>query len=311
MGVHRNKDLPTLFHLGTPRAGSSFLFNLLKSHPDVSLSPMQKVNFYTSNWERGFEWYLTQFPANGRRVDTSPTYIRWGEVAAPRIKEAVGAEAPRFLLVLRNPIDYARSHYQMQARQGQLERDRDRYPELPETFLGFARRYDEWLDRARYAHLLKDYWFPHFDRSQFKIVLFEDLVAQTDRVSAEILEFFGLPVRPLATVSLSQNRTLRNPAFHKARRALNRGPRGLKRFVKRGRVFNLVYLRWMVQQDAKLSPEDRAGLAELLADDVAALKELLGRDIPQWHDFAGTGVANGSPPPQHQRQHVRASRAHR
>ena len=120
-------------------------------------------------------------------------------------------------------------------------------------------------------------------------MLFEDLVTQTDRVSAEILEFFGLPVRPLATVSLSQNRTLRNPAFHKARRALNRGPRGLKRFFKRGRVFNFMYLKWMVQQDAKLSPEDRAGLAELLADDVAALKELLGQDIPQWHDFAGTG----------------------
>ena len=238
---------------------------------------------------------MAQFPAGGRRVDTSPTYIRWGDVAAPRIREALGAEAPRFLLVLRNPIDYARSHYQMQARQGHLERQRDRYPELPDTFLGFVRRYDEWLDRARYAHLLKDYWLPHFDRSRFKIVLFEDLVAQTDRVSAEILEFFGLPVRPLDTVPLSQNRTLRNPAFHTVRRALNRGPRGLKRFVKHGRVFNFVYLKWMVQQDAKLSPEDRAAMAELLADDVAALKELLGQDIPQWRDFAGAGVADPLP----------------
>jgi hypothetical protein len=183
----------------------------------------------------------------------------------------------------------------MQARQGHFERERDRYPELPDTFLGFARRYDEWLDRARYARLLEDYWLPHFDRSRFKIVLFEDLVAQTDRVSAEILEFFGLPVRPLDTVSLSQNRTLRNPAFHTLRRGLNRGPRGLKRFVKDGRVFNYVYLRWMVQQDAKLSPEDRAAMAELLADDVAALKELLGQDIPQWHDFAGAGAADAFP----------------
>jgi hypothetical protein len=195
-------------------------------------------------------------------------------------------------LVLRNPIDYARSHYQMQVRHGRLERKRDRYPELPDTFLGFVRRYDGWLDRARYAHLLEDYWLPHFDRSRFKIVLFEDLVAQTDRVSAEILEFFGLPVRPLHAPSLSQNRTLRKPAFYKLRRALNRGPRGLKRFVKHGRVFNFVYLKWMVQQDAKLSPEDRAAMAELLADDVAALKELLGQDIPQWPDFAGAGVPN-------------------
>jgi Sulfotransferase domain len=296
VGVRRSVDLPTLFHLGTPRAGSSFLFNLLKSHPDVSLSPIQDVNFYSTNWERGFEWYLSQFPAGGHRVDTSPTYIRWGEVAAPRIKAAVGAEAPRFLLVLRNPIDYARSHYQMQVRHGYFERQRDRYPELPETFLGFARRYDEWLDRARYAHLLTDYWLPHFDRSRFKIVLFEDLVAHTDLVSAEILQFFGLPVRPLATTPLSQNRTLRNPALYKIRRALNKGPEGLKRFIKRGRVFNYVYLRWMVQQDAKLSAEDRAAVAELLADDVAALKELLGQDIPQWPDFAGAGVANPSRP---------------
>lgn len=304
MSRHQNpEDLPTLFHLGAPRAGSSFLFNLLKSHPDVSLSPMQKVNFYTANWDRGFEWYLTQFPADGRRIDTSPTYIRGGEVAAPRIKEALGAEAPRFLLVLRNPIDYARSHYQMQARQGHFDRNRDRYPELPETFLGFVRRYDEWLDRARYAHLLQDHWFPHFDRSRFKIVLFEDLLAQTDRVSVEILEFFDLPVRPLAAVSLSQNRTLRYPTLHRFRRALNNGPQGLKRFVKGGRVFNFVYVKWMVQQDAKLPSDDRRAIAELLAADVAALKELLGHDIPQWRDFAGSGGntdAVASSPPENQ-----------
>jgi hypothetical protein len=290
MGARQNMDLPTLFHIGTPRAGSSFLFNLLRSHPDVSLSPVQDVNFYSTNWERGFEWYLTRFPADGRRVDTSPTYIRWGEVAAPRIKAAVGPEAPRFLLVLRNPIDYSRSHYQMQIRNGHLFDEIEAHSAEPaETFLGFARRYDEWLDRARYAHLLKDYWLPHFDRSRFKIVLFEDLVAQTDRVSADILEFFDLPVRALDTVPLSQNRTLRHPGLYKVRNALNKGPEGLKRFVKHGRVFNFVYLKWMVQQDAQLSSQDRAGLAELLADDVAALKELLGQDIPQWRDF--TGVA--------------------
>src|SRR5262245_37251102 len=291
MGVRGDMDLPTLFHLGTPRAGSSFLFNLLRAHPDVSLSPLQKVNFYTSNWERGFDWYLAQFPDNGNRVDTSPTYIRWGDVAAPRIKAAVGADAPRFLLVLRNPIDYARSHYQMQARQGHLVDEIEASDgELPNTFLGFVRRYDEWLNRARYAHLLNDHWLLHFDRSRFKVVLFEDMVAETDRVSAEILEFFGLTVRPLVTVPLSQNRTLRNPVLYTLPRALNRGPRVLKRFVKRRRVLNFVYMRWMVQQDAQLSPEDRAAVAELLADDVAALKELLGQDIPQWHDFAGAGT---------------------
>lgn len=56
----------------------------------------------------------------------------------------------------------------------------------------------------------------------------------------------------------------------------------------------------MVQQDPKLSPHDRAALAELLADDAGALKELLGQEIPQWQDFAGVKVAQGSVPPQRQ-----------
>jgi hypothetical protein len=74
----------------------------------------------TTHYEKGFKWYMAQFPAEGTRIDTSPTYVH-SEVGAPRIKEAVGAEAPRFLLIVRNPIDYARSHYQMQVRQGTLD----------------------------------------------------------------------------------------------------------------------------------------------------------------------------------------------
>ena len=285
--VPRSGELPTRFHIGTPRAGSSFLFSLLKSHPEVSLAPAQDVNFYTLNYERGFDWYLESFPAAGVRIDTSPTYFRLFGVAAPRIKAAVGAEAPRFLLVLRNPIDYARSHFQMQLRQGTCEREPDEYPVVPASFLEFARRYDGWLGRARYADLLGRVCFTHFDRSRFQIVLFEDLVGRTDAVAAEILEFFGLPPRPLKAARLSQNRTLRHPALYKLRRGLNRGPRGLKRFIKRRRSLNALYLNVMVQKAPKELPAgDRAAVAELLADDVAALKRLLGREIPQWKDFA-------------------------
>lgn len=283
----RSEELPTRFHIGTPRAASSFLFNLLKSHPDVSLAPVQDVNFYSLNYERGFDWYRESFPTAGVRIDTSPTYFRLFDVAAPRIKAAVGSEAPRFLLVLRNPIDYARSHFQMQLRQGAFEREPDEYPVVPSSFLEFARRYDGWLGPARYADLLERVCFAHFDRSQFEIVLFEDLVADSERVGNEILAFFGLPPQRLATVPLSQNRTLRHPALYRLRRGLNRGPRGLKRFVKRRRVFNALYTNWMVQKTPKELPAaDRAGVAELLADDVANLKRLLGREIPQWKDFA-------------------------
>jgi hypothetical protein len=279
-------DLPTRFHIGTQRAGSTFLFNLLKSHPDVSVNPTQAIEFYGARYHQGFEWYLSGFPAEGIRIDTSARLFLYGDVAAPRIKEAVGADAPRFLLVLRNPVDYARSHYEYQLRRGMLERNRDLYPVLPGSFVQFTRRYDEWLSLARYAYLLQNFWFSHFDRSRFKIVLFEDLVAEPDRVCREILDFFGVSARPLGTAPASQNRTMRHPALHVVRRALKRGPPGLRKLLKGSRLLNWVYLNWMVQRTPMLSAGDRAAVAALLADDVAALKKLLGHEIPQWGDFA-------------------------
>lgn len=283
----RTAELPTRFHIGLPRGGSSFLFNLLRSHPGVTLNPVQDINYYTLNFDRGLDWYLDGFAGDGVRIDTSPTYFRMFDVAGPRIKQTLGAREPRFLLVLRNPIDYARSHWQMSVRQGTFEREPDVYPEIPARFLDFARRYGDWLCRARYAELLERHCFSQFDRSCFRIVLFEDLVSRTDEVAAEILEFFELPRRPLSTPALSQNRTLRHPVFHRLRRGLNRGPAGLKRFVKRHRVFSEIYLRLMVQKSApQLPPADRAALAELFADDVARLRMLLGRDLSEWQDFA-------------------------
>ena len=120
IGILGSVDLPTRFHIGTQRAGSSYIYNLLKSHPGVSLSPRQEIHFYTRKFEQGVDWYLSNFGSGGTPIDTSPKYFHRGEVVAPRIKTMLGDARPYFLLVLRNPIDYAFSHFRMHQRQGAL-----------------------------------------------------------------------------------------------------------------------------------------------------------------------------------------------
>jgi len=276
--------LPDLFHIGTQRAGSTYLYNLLKTHPEVSLSPLQEVHFYmTKNFHRGVDWYMNCFPKEGHQIDTSPKYFMLGEQVAPRIKDLLKDQIPLFLLILRNPIDYVNSHYQMHLRTGYFKRQRAMYPKVPTALVEFVKIYPTYLERGLYCNILEEHWLSHFDESQFKIVFFEDLVTNTDDVIRQILDFFGLPSRQLSTVPSSKNRMLRHPFLYKARDTVVKMPQ-LKSFLKGSKLFNYFYDNYL-SANAPLSKEDRGWLQKYFSEDVERLKERIGRDIPQWSDF--------------------------
>ncbi|MFQ5795734.1 MAG: sulfotransferase [Candidatus Bipolaricaulia bacterium] len=277
-------ELPNLFHIGTQRAGSSYLYNLLKTHPEVSLSSYQEIHFYTRNFHRGVEWYTNSFTKLGQRIDTSPKYFMQGEQAAPRIKELLREPPPLFLLILRNPIDYVHSHYQMQLRKGYFAKHSAMYPKVPTDLVEFVKMYPNYLERGLYCKLLEEHWLSRFDESQFKIVVFEEFVTNTDEVIREILGFFGLPDRRLSTVSSSKNRMLRYPFLYGAKRAAVKRPR-LKSFLKSSRLFNSIYDHYLSARPLGLSKDDRGWLREYFSEDVNRLKQRLGGGIPKWSDF--------------------------
>lgn len=280
---HGGRGLPRLFHIGTQRAGSAFLFNLLRGHPAVALCPDQEVHYYTARHDRGAAWYRRVFPGDGEPVDTSPKYFQMGAIAAPRILEAVGERDPRFVLLLRNPIDYAESHFQLQRATGYLEEE-PRYPEVPGDFMEFVDRYPAYLERARYAALWSEHWLPRFGRHQFHVVPFERFIRDTDRELAGILRFWGLPDAPLEAAPASRNRRLRHPALRGARRYVTSRPR-LRESLKGSRAFNWLYETVLTRAPEPLAPERRSRLAGTLADDVAHLRTLLDDPIPEWADF--------------------------
>ena len=276
--------LPSLFHIGTQRAGSTYLNNLLRAHPEISLSSYQEVNYYTTNYERGVHWYTSSFERTGQRIDTSPKYFLSGSIAAQRIRDAVGNQSPRFLLILRNPIDYVHSHYQLHLRSGYFYKHDAKYPEVPTDLVAFAKKYPQYLERGSYCELLKRHWLARFDLSQFKIVFFEEFVAGTNDVLPEILEFFDLPHCRLAASSSTKNRMLRSPLLYDLSTFVSGMPR-LKSFLKKSSLFNKFYENYLSAQAPRLSEKDRGFLAGYFAADVSALKKKVGRGIAVWPEF--------------------------
>jgi hypothetical protein len=214
--TRRWRALPDYLILGTQKGGTSSLHKYLGAHPNVASPTRKEIHYFSYNMEKGTEWYRGHFPTNaflsgarrvrGRRPlcgDTSPDYLfhpRTAERAMPLLPEA------RLLVLLRNPVDRAFSHYRHRIRKGvesrtfeaaiaeELELEaaddgslrEDAYYDSP----AHAKR--SYLTRGLYARQLRR-WFAVYPRDRFLIVRSEDFFNDPRATYARILEFLGLP----------------------------------------------------------------------------------------------------------------------
>ena len=277
--------LPLLIHIGTQKAVSTYLYNLLTGHPDAGLSTYTEVNFFSTRFEKGIDWYQNVFPPTGKPIDCSPTYFKGGESVAQRIKETYGAKSSelRFLLILRNPIDYVQSHFSMQRQQDFFTKRSDLYPVPPDSLSVCARMYPEYLKRGKYAELLEE-WLRYFRRDQFLIVPFEWFVKNESDAMAQILAFWGLPERTLTAAPVSHNKALRFGILARLRDVVLSYPK-LKSFLKGSRAFQYVLIHFLTASTKEsITPQLRRELSEVFAADVKKLSAH-GVTTSYWKDF--------------------------
>jgi len=281
--------VPIRFHIGTQKAGSSYLYKLLDAQPAVAMSERAEVSFFSTYYQEGMEWYKGTFPDGGEAIDLSPAYVKFNGLVPARIAETVPPADARFSLFLRNPIDYVASHFHMHKLQGFFAKRPDEYPEVPESLGDFLAMYPAYAARGRYHELLSTGWLEHFDISQFSITPFERFTRAPHATLEELLAFFGIEYDPDAVPEkqlVVTNKALRFPWAYRMRATLTNFPR-VKRALKNSRAFGYVHERFLTTKSGKtLTDGERAQLAALFADDVARLKMLTGYDFPEWTDFS-------------------------
>jgi hypothetical protein len=114
--------LPDFLIIGAPKCGTTSLYYLLTGHPHVKPAAAKELHFFSSHFELGIQWYRRCFPRpthkDGRSTITgeaTPSYL--ADLHAPaRVAEVV--PQARLIVLLRNPVDRAYSHYQMGRRKG-------------------------------------------------------------------------------------------------------------------------------------------------------------------------------------------------
>ena len=118
------RTLPDFLIIGAQKCGTSFLYRFLVKHPHVKSAFVKEVHYFDLNFAKGNNWYRSNFPLQVRNTRTyitgeaSPYYLFHPHAA--RRASMVVPDA-KLLILLRNPVDRAHSHYQHQVKREMVE----------------------------------------------------------------------------------------------------------------------------------------------------------------------------------------------
>lgn len=296
---------PNFFVPGAAKSGTSSLHVYLNMHEDVFMTESKEPHFYSHDQRYNYEKedYTRRFK-NGKsckcRGESSTGYLVFANVV-DRIKSDI--DNPKFIFVLRNPIDRIFSHYNwVDSLIGEklnfksaIMVDKDDEPDYKNTF-GFGYRY--YFQFGLYAKYLKKY-FDNFEKENILILLTEDLHDDPLKEVNKCFEFLGLKkldtietIRTNATVKYSNAKM-----YHRLKKVFNYSTifKGLvivispqiisKLRIAKSRMALILEKKFRTTKVLKLSVEERVWLKSLYEDDVNQLKDLTQMKFNPWRDF--------------------------
>ena len=172
---------PNFIFIGPSKSGSTWIYKLLKSHPDVYVPVAKDLYFFDKYYNKGVLWYEKHFDARMHEKaigELSHDYFS-SEIAIERIHSTY--PEIKIICCLRNPYDRALSSYRFFKRNGLVNGD----------FLDAVQKYPMIIDEGRYyTHL--SYVYSKFPEDQVLVLFFDDLEKDPQEFAKTIFSFLNV-----------------------------------------------------------------------------------------------------------------------
>lgn len=258
--------------IGAMRSGTSTFFRYITKHPRIAASRIKEPEYFSEFQGHGadverYEDLWDYDPAVHRYcVEASTGYAKYpDEPHVPDRIRAAGLE-PRFIYVVRDPIQRMESQFN----HGWLHRDRYAYGDFGHPSL---------LDLSRYYMQLQQYLLRFPDRSRYRIVDFDAMVADSQSVMDGVFRWLALDSVPIPATRA--NPTPERSALEVRLANVNLSaplrlvPSGLKSRVKE-------LLRKRVPGNRRMTPEEREKARRFLERDVRLFGSEFGFPVEKW-----------------------------
>ena len=188
---------PDFFVPGAAKSGTTTLHDLLSTHHDISMSKEKEPVYWNNKLFRQFKLfevsrYANLFEKNRKIKGESTTSYMYYDSFISNIK-ANFEYSPKFIFVLRNPVDRYVSHVNWLKGLGLEKKDVNQvineddwanfseYDDYPKQYYQFG-LYNKWITR----------FIKNFGKKNIKIITFEQLISDRLKTLNSCYEFLGV-----------------------------------------------------------------------------------------------------------------------
>ncbi len=270
----------TAICIGAKKAGTTWLYQCLREHPDVSVGAQKEPHYFSHRFDPArFEKYLDILCNREARIcyESSVSYLAHPE-AAQRIRKYL--PDAKLLVILRNPVTRAFSEYNHLVSKGRIAKDtpietvvKD-HPEIIENGL-------------YYKHLER--FFEQSPKEQIRILRYEDIEKDPQAFIDNVCACLGIGtfVPTILHMRYHSAHARSNPLYFaiiKIYKKLKKQAWGRKLIALfrslgiRGSAFDRFMTR-TTKRGAKMTLADKKFLEDHFKEDTKKLSELLGKNL--------------------------------
>jgi hypothetical protein len=268
---------PSFLIIGEMKCGTTSLADWLRGHPDVFMSEQKELHFFDLNWSRGLDWYRAQFdhPGSQRLTGEATPHYLYERDARARMAEALPGS--RLIVILRDPVSRAYSHYWHNRTRGREPLSFEAALEAEPARISSSDPHDRirysYLDRGHYARHLAEV-YRHYPRERVLIVQLSEMNRDPVSTFKSVCRYLG--VRDDAAspeVGASKNRFVRYRSVRLREFGMH-APKPISKLVSKLNAISATY--------PPMSPATRARLTDLFRPSNAELGKMIGQDLSSW-----------------------------
>ena len=284
---------PNFLIIGSPKSGTTSLYQYLSQHPEIEFSDRKEPKFFC--WKdkdldfcgnekvleqikqstiQDLNSYLMLFQKKEARFigEASADYFHT-EIAPQNIREF--NPRMKLILVLRNPIERAYSDWRHNVKMGYepVKSFRKAIACIGERRLRNGVPYFEYLEKGNYSKHLKRY-YEFFDPENILVLTFDELEKDANAVCNQIIHFLGIQESfhfNVEKVHMKNSYTPKYYVFHRLAKKLGALSSSLELFIKD-----------MNALPKRISRKEKVILLDYYKKEILELEKLINRNLQHW-----------------------------
>ena len=281
------------FIVGAPKSGTTSLYHYLSEHPQVEMSSQKEPDYFSDKAIHEQGMYYAK-----NRVDTLDKYeslfvqkesVVYGEASVSylfyeNVAEDIKKYNPnaKIIIMLRDPIERAFSHYLMDYRLGLISDSFENVLAKISNHKNAHLFYQQYIEVSKYAKQIQRY-LDFFKKENILFIDYEDFKKNVSKTVDQVYNFLNISTEFVADINTKHN-TFIMPK--------NKIIRLIYSFVFLRKILTFLFPVYLVKnirvllfksdKKPELLKETRSLLSIIFNDDIKKMEEVLAKNYSKW-----------------------------